>query len=179
MKNKTILSALVVTTALTITAQAEVVSKNESYIKEKPNGGYETKVITEKQTPAGTTKTYEKTVNVNVRSNGNVSKVSEIKSVTDPKGILNKQSNDSRSRYVEKENGGYEQVTTSKHTNSDGADVTLVTTTLVDVDADGNVKTTAKTERTIDPKGLLNKKTSTSEVKIINGEIVQSISKAD
>ena len=178
MKSRTILSALAITSVLSLAAQAEVVSINESYVKEKANGGYESKVKTEKQTLSGTTKTYEKKVDVNVKSDGNINKVSEVKSITDPKGILNQQSSDSRSRYIEKPNGGYEQVTTSKYTDNNGADVTLITTTIVDVEKNGNVKTTAKTEKTIDPKGLLNKTSSTSEVKILNGKVVESKSES-
>lgn len=70
-------------------------------------------------------------------------------------------------------------MTTSKHKNAEGTDVTMVTTTDVDVDNSGNVTTTAKTEKTVDPKGLLNETTTTNETKTVNGKVVKQIKKVD
>ena len=51
---------------------------------------------------------------------------------------------------------------TSEHTSASGTTTKTNTTTHVYDDADGNRKAVQKTETTSDPKGLFNKKTTTS-----------------
>jgi len=60
---------------------------------------------------------------------------------------------------------------------TDGTNVYYKTVTDVDVDTSGNVKTTATTEKTTDPKGLWNKTTTTNTTETVNGHLTKSSSK--
>lgn len=65
-----------------------------------------------------------------------------------------------------KDNGGYESTVKSKEVTAGGVAKTAETKVDVDVDSKGNVDRKVTSETTADPKGLMNKKTDTSETKI-------------
>lgn len=65
-----------------------------------------------------------------------------------------------------KKNGGYESKVTSKEVNQSGTSKNTESKVNVDVDSKGNVDKTVSDETTTDPKGLMNKKTDTSETQI-------------
>ena len=138
----------------------------------KKNGGYEASAYTQSTDDAGTTTTTERDVNVNVDSQGNIDKTVKAESSTDPKGLMNEKTNTAKTEIEDKLRGGYKQTTISKHTDAAGTDVTIKNITDVSVDRQGNVTMVVKSEKTIDPKGLFNEKTTTSMVKTVNGKIV-------
>jgi len=156
-------------------ADAEVKSK----VEYKKNGGYEANRTAERTTSNGTAVASETDVDVNVDSKGLVDKTVKVENKSDPKGLGNAKTEKSETRFEEKERGGYKQVTTRKSNDANGTNSTYETTTDVNVDAAGNVTTTATTEKVENPKGLLNQKTSTSKVKSVNGAIVDSKKKSD
>ena len=72
----------------------------------------------------------------------------------------------SKATMERKDNGGYESTVKSQETTSAGTAKTSESKVDVDVDSKGNVEKTVSTEATADPKGLMNKKTDTSETQI-------------
>lgn len=145
----------------------------KSKVEYKDDGGYESSRTAKQTTSSGTALKTENKVDVSVDSEGKVDKSVKAESTTDPKGLMNKKQDTSESKIEEKERGGYKQVTTRKHTDAEGTNTTFKTTTDVDVDSSGNVKTTATTEKVTDPKGLLNQKTVTNKVKTVNGRVTE------
>lgn len=65
-----------------------------------------------------------------------------------------------------KDNGGYESKRSTEHTTPDGTTHSSESKVDVEVDSSGNIDKTIKTESTVDPKGMWNKKDSTSETQI-------------
>lgn len=177
---KSLLAALAASASmgLAISAYAEEASE-KSNTKYHDNGGYETTSSSQKTNAAGTTSSTNSSVNVDVDSKGNVSREAKSETTTDPEGLMNKKTDNAESEIEEKPRGGYKQTTTRSHKDADGTNVYFKTVTDVDVDSSGNVTTTAKTEKTVDPKGFFNKTTSTSTTKSVNGRIVKSDSKAN
>ena len=170
-------------TLLTITAVVGAVSsvsasgqsaETTSKTQIKPNGGYESSTTSESTTPGGGTKTTNKEVDVNVDARGRVDSTVTNTTTTDPKGLLNKQVNNAQTTIEEKTNGGYTQTTTRAHRDANGTSIVYKTVTDVDVDNKGNVQSTVKTEKTVDPKGLMNEKTSSSQTKTVNGKVVET-----
>ena len=121
----------------------------------------------------GTTHTSDSTVKVDVDSKGRIDKTVTTDSSTDAKGVMNKKQDSSETQIEEKARGGYTQTTTNKHTDANGTDLTMKTMTNVDVDTDGKITTTATTEKTTDPKGLMNKEVSTTKSKSVNGKVIE------
>lgn len=182
MKNKNrLLAVLAATTTLSAAgfAYAESKAQAESKVEYKEDGGYESSRTSKHTDGKGTTTKTDANIDVDVHSKGNVSKTIKTTATTDPEGLMNEKKDDTKTVFEEKERGGYKQTTTTKHVNSDGTNVTLVTTTNVDVDKNGNVTTVAKSEKTVDPKGLMNKKTTTDETKMVNGKVVERNQKSD
>ncbi len=143
------------------------------------NGGYESTSTSQKTSAEGTTSTTNSSVNVDVDSKGNVTREAKTETTTDPSGFMNKTTDNAQSEIEEKPRGGYKQTTTRSHKDADGTNIYFKTVTDVDVDSSGNVTTTAKTEKTVDPKGLFNKTSTTSTTKSVNGRIVKSDSKTN
>jgi hypothetical protein len=180
MKKKFALLAATAAFGLATSAYAaDDSAQTKSNVEYKNNGGYEASRSAERTTTDGTTNASESKVDVSVDSNGNATKTEQTETSTDPKGLMNKKEDQNKTKFSEKENGGYTQTTTSKHKDADGTDVTLTTTTDVDIDKDGNVVTSAKTKKTVDPKGLFNSKTTTTKTKTINGRVVEQRKKVD
>jgi hypothetical protein len=72
-----------------------------------------------------------------------------------------------------KNNGGYESNVTSEEVNAAGTARTSEKSVDVDVDRNGNVVSTIDTEKTVDPKGLMNKKTTSTSTKAVNGKVIE------
>jgi len=173
---KTTLALLSATAVLALSGAslaADETVKGESKVEYKEDGGYESTRSSKHVTPEGTTHATETEVDVDVDSSGRASKTVKTEAVTDPKGLMNKKKDTSKTEIEEKPRGGYVQTTLSKHTEADGTDVTIKTVTDVDVDTSGNITTTAKSERVVDPKGWLNETKTTSTTKTVNGRVVE------
>jgi hypothetical protein len=173
MKNA--LAILSATTVLTLAASAfaDDIVKGESKMEYKDNGGYESTQSSERVTGTGTKHVTESNVDVDVDSKGRVSKTVETEKTTDPKGLLNTKKDNATTEIEEKARGGYKQTTTRAHTDREGTDIVNKSTTNVDVDAKGNVTEVVKTEKVVDPKGLLNKSKAVSKTKTVNGRVVE------
>lgn len=179
---KRIIAVLAATTALSLVNPAFAASESaegKTKVDYKSNGGYEATRSAEQTSADGTKHKSDATVDVDVDSKGKTSKTVKAESVTDAKGLGNKKADAAKTTYEDKDRGGYKQTTTRKHADANGTDTTYVTTTDVDVDSDGNVTTTAKTEKTVDPKGLMNKKTTAAKTKTVNGKVVEQTKDAD
>ena len=172
---KRMIAVLAATTALTLAAPVFAASEStdgSTKIDYKSNGGYEATRSAEQTSTSGTTTKSNADVDVDVDSKGRTSKTVKAESSTDPKGLGNKKDDLAKTTYEDKDRGGYKQTTTRKHKDAAGTNTTYTTTTDVDVDTDGNVTTTAKTEKTVDPKGLMNAKSTTTKTKTVNGKVV-------
>ena len=178
---KNITAILVATAAMGLATSAYAADESaqaKSKVEYKKNGGYESTRSADHTTAGGTTHTSESNVSVDVDSQGRIDKEVKSESVTDPKGLMNKKKDTSETEIEEKARGGYKQTTTRKHTDAEGTNTTYKTVTDVDVDADGNVTSTATTEKTVDPKGLMNETTSKSKTKTVNGQVVEQTKKS-
>jgi len=147
---------------------------DKSSTETKKNGGYESTTTSQGTTDAGTYNSTKTTDNVDVDSKGNVTRKYKTKSVEDPKGLMNKKTSTGEITYQDKDNGGYKKTVDEKSTNAAGTNYSHSSKTNVDVDAQGNVTTTKKTENTVDPKGFTNPSTTTTtSSKTVNGEVVE------
>jgi len=177
---KQFFALLTVSTAIGLagtTYAAEEAAKVNTKVEYKKDGGYEATRSSERITPSGTKNAAESNVDVSVDSKGRVDKKVKAEASSDPKGLLNKKQDTSETNIVEKDRGGFKQTTVRKHTDADGTNTTYKTVTDVDVDKDGNVTTKAMTERTVDPKGILNAVKSVTRSKTVNGQVVEESSK--
>lgn len=169
--------ALFATTAL-IFAQgafaADPSAKNEATIEYKKNGGYESKAASESTATGGTTRASKKTVDVDYDDDGKGSAEVKSEETRDPKGLMNKTTNKDNTSIEEKERGGYVKKTTSEHMNSKGEKVSVDTKIDREVDKDGNVTVEKSTDKAVDPKGLLNKKTTSTTKKTVNGSVTEN-----
>ena len=172
---KNLIALLAATTAVSLAsgAYADESSSTKANVDYKKNGGYESSRSAQSTDSSGTTVSSDSKVDVDVDSKGHVKRTVKSSTTTDPKGLMNKKSEDGKTVFEEKNNGGYKQTTTRSYTDREGTNVTYKTVTDVDVDNDGNVTTTAKTEKTVDPKGMMNSKTTTSTTKSVNGQVVE------
>lgn len=82
----------------------------------------------------------------------------------DAKGPNNK------TEYTTKDNGGYKVESKSKLTTEAGTDKSGSRTVDVDIDDDGSISKTVKSESVSDPEGLMNKVTSEAKTKIKEDE---------
>jgi hypothetical protein len=179
---KHMIALMAATTALGLASSAYAADpsmETNAEIEYKNNGGYESTRDSKSVDAQGTKVTSESDVDVDVDSQGNITKTLKSETVTDPRGLMNKQTDNGKTVFEEKANGGYVQTTTRSHVNKDGTNVTYRTVTDVDVQANGNVATTARTDKTVDPKGLFNSKTTSSMTKSINGQMVEQDKKVD
>ncbi len=168
------LSATTVLTMATAAFAADETAADNSKVRYKDNGGYESTQSSDHTTPGGTSETSKTEVDVDVNSKGQVSKTVESKTTTDAKGLLNARTDKAKTELDEKDRGGYKQTSTRSHTDHDGTNVSEKATTDVDVDKTGNVTETTKTSKTVDPKGLMNKHTTTTKAKVVNGAVVET-----
>lgn len=170
------LMLLVASTAIGLASHAYAANESaevKSNVEYKKDGGYEAKRSMEHTLTDGTKVSADSKVDVDVDSNGRVEKTAESESVSDPKGLMNAKKDESETTVKEKARGGYKKTTTKKSHDAAGADVDRKTTTDVDVDANGNVTSTTTVEKSVDPKGLMNAKTTSSKVKAVNGTVVE------
>lgn len=149
-------------------------SKQETKVEIQKNGDYESSRSSEHTAPDGTVHSYEQKTDVDVED-GRTTKTTETVTKTDPPGLMNSRKDTSKTEIIEKPRGGYTQITTNEHKDLDGTDVTIKTTTEVDVGADGKIITTAKSEKIVNPQGLMNREKTTSQTKSINGRIVERL----
>lgn len=146
----------------------------------KKNGGYSTSSSSSDTTAGGTTsETSNSKEDVDVDSSGKVKQHIESKSTVDPKGLMNKKTSESDTTVEEKDNGGYQEKREKESTNKAGTDYSNKSTTDVDVDSSGNVITTKERKETVDPKGLMNKKTTKTKIKEKNGQVIEEKSTTD
>ncbi len=153
--------------------------KVDAQVEYKKDGGYESTRTTKQTTDDGTTYKTKSEVDVDVDAAGRVDKKITTETVADPKGLMNKEKAVSETEFEEKERGGYTQTTIRKYKDANGTDVSLKTVTDVEIDKDGNVITTATTERTVNPEGLMNQTTTKSKTKSVNGKVIEQSKKTD
>lgn len=174
MKNLVMILASTAAVGLASSAfAANATAENKSSVEYKKNGGYEATATSEHTTAKGTAHEASEKVDVDVDSKGLRKETVKADSSTDPKGLLNAKKDTTKASYKDKDNGGYKQTKTDRHSDAAGTDTKVETTTDVDVDANNNATAVVKTEKTVDPKGLLNKKTTTNKAKAVNGVVVE------
>ena len=174
MKIKTILS-LLSTTAIIGFASAGYAADDsvKTKFKGSDNGGYEASSSAEHTTKAGTTIKSDKEVDVDIDDDGTVTKKTTSESKTDAKGLMNTKKNVTEVETKKKADGDYTRDTTTKHVNDDGTNVSTDAETAVDVKDNGDVETKTTIEKKVDPKGLFNSTKEKSEIKMINGKVVE------
>jgi opacity protein-like surface antigen len=173
---KNIFTLLATTAAISLMAPAyaaDVSSDSKVKFEAKDNGGYQSESTSKSVTAGGTVKTIDKSLDMDIDSDGKASKTVKTKTVSDPDGLMNRSEKDVEVEIEEKANGGVEKTEVSEETNSDGTNVTTESNTDVDVDSDGTVNATVKTEKIIDPDGLMNKTKVNTETKMRNGVVVE------
>ncbi len=149
---------------------ADPSADTQTSMQQKANGGYEANTTSEQTGADGAKITNDKKVDLSVDSNGKTTKTIK-KNSTASKGALHKSADKSVSEYKDKDNGGFKKTKTVTHTNTDGTNVKEKSTADVDVDSKGNVTSTEKSEKTVDPQGLMNATTTTSTTKSVNGTV--------
>ena len=149
--------------------------QNNAEVKYKDDGGYVVQKNGEQVDSNGAKHTTNSKTEVDYDANGNMKKtvVNTDKVKT---GVLHSKENQSKTEYQQTNDGGYMKTTTSDHTNTDGTNIETTSKTHVGVDANGNDVAVTKTKSTIDPPGLMNKTTSTTATKTVNGVPVESTS---
>jgi len=180
------LSALMITAAFVGFASAGYAADDstttQGSVDYKKNGGYDASRSSEQTLPDGSKKTSETTINKDVDSNGLATKkVTTETKVTPPgtvNGLLNQKKDVSTSEVKEKDRGGSDRTDTQKHTDPNGTNVTVKTSVNKDVDKNGNVTETVKSQQTVDPQGLMNAKTTETKTKTVNGAVVEESKQA-
>lgn len=145
----------------------------ETKTEYKDNGGYTTTTTEAKKNADGTTIKGEAKVDVDVDDDGDVTKKVKNEKITDPKGILNEKAKTSETT-IEQKDRGYVRETRSSNSNAAGTSTLTKEQRDVKVDAQGNVIETTKTDKVVDPKGLLNRESTTVEEKRVNGQTIES-----
>lgn len=179
---KNIFTLLATTAVIGLTAPAfaaDVSSDNKVKFEAKDNGGYESESVSKSVTARGTVKTTDKSVDMDIDSDGKASKTVKTKTVSDPDGLMNRSEKDVKVEIEDKANGGVEKTEVSHETNADGTNIKSETDTDVDVDSDGNVNATVKTEKVVDPEGLMNKTKVKTETKMRNGVVIEQHKERD
>jgi hypothetical protein len=174
--------AVLMSTAAVAGATYAIAGSNEpqtkAEIKYKDNGGYEINRSSEKVGPGGTKTTVDRKTDVEIDSDGHISRSAETEKVQDPKGLLNKATSKEETEYEESEDG-FTQKSTSEQKSSDGTHVSEKTTNDVTLDDDGNVEAVIETEKKVDPKGLFNSKTVSEKTELRNGQVVKQEKEVD
>ena len=123
---KNLFTTILVSTAASFSPAvyaADESAESESKVEYKDTGGYESTRSTERVTPSGSKVTTEKTVDVDVDSDGLTERTIKTETTADPKGLMNKKQDNSETEIEEKERGGYKQVTTRKDTDANGTNI--------------------------------------------------------
>ncbi len=171
---KHILALLATTAIIGVSSAAFAVDANvKSDFEAKSNGGYKTTTSTENTTATGTVKAADKKVDVDVDSDGTVTKTVKSKAVNDPKGLMNKQKHTSEMKTEKNADGTYVRKESDEKTDAAGTDMSVDSKTKVETDANGNVNTTTTLEKEVDPKGLFNSHTTETKIKMKNGKVVE------
>lgn len=156
-------------------ALANTVEKKgpETKTEYKDNGGYTTTTQESRKNADGTTVKGEAKVDVDVDSDGKVTKTIKNEKITDPKGILNEKAATTETS-VEQKNRGYSRETRTSNSNAAGTSTLTKEKRDVKIDAQGNVVENTTTDKVVDPKGLMNRESITTEEKRVNGQTVES-----
>lgn len=155
---------------------ADPMQQNNVQVQYKDDGGYTAEKSGEQIDANGVKHTADSKTDVNYDSNGNMKKTIS-NSDTVKKGLFQKKTNESKTEYQEKNDGGFTQTTTAEHTNDKGTDIKSQSKTESKFDANGNKIVTTKSKETIDPPGLMNKTTTTTVEKTVNGTVVEDQTK--
>lgn len=163
--------------ASALIALSSVAYANDSMIKSEfeatKNGGYKAVRDVERRAADGTKKTIHEKVNVKVDEAGNTVKKFEQKERTDRDGWFNAEKNKVTRKVKQNADGTMERVVEKDRVNPDGTNVKTKTNTQVERDAKGNMETTTEVKKTTDPKGLFNKHSKTSRVKMRNDKVIE------
>jgi len=173
---KKILLALAATTAIGLTANAyaaDSTAQADTKVDYKKNGGYDASSTAEQTNADGTKKVAKKSADVNVDSKGNLDETVKSETSSDAKGLMNAKKDTAKTTYKDKSNGGYKKTTTKAHVDHAGTDTKTENSTDVDVDSNGKTTEVDKTTNTTDPKGLMNKTSTTTKVKKVDGQVVE------
>ncbi len=176
MKNTTKLFGLMLSAAVIAAVPAyaaDVAAENQGKYEAKDNGGYTMKGSASETLADGTKKSAETKVDVDVDSEGKVSKTAEKTTTTNPEGSMNEKKTVSKTELKEKDRGGYEKKVVDKKTDAAGTDVKTEASVDVKVDSDGKTVEKHKTVKTVDPKGLLNQEKTVTTTKKVDGKIVE------
>lgn len=176
MKNTTKLFGLMLSAAVLAAVPAfaaDVAAENKGKYEAKDNGGYIMKGEASEKLADGTEKSAKTKVDVNVDSEGKVTKKAEKETTTNPEGSMNEKKTVSKTETKEKDHGGYEKKTVEKNTDADGTDTKMEASTDVEVDSHGKVIEKSKTVKTTDPKGLFNQEKSVTSTKKVDGKVVE------
>lgn len=176
MKNTTKLFGLMLSAAVVAAVPAfaaDVAAENKGKYEAKDNGGYTMKGEASETLADGTKKSAETKVDVDVDSEGKVTKKAEKTTTTNPEGSMNEKKTVSKTEMKEKERGGYEKKVVEKNKDASGTDTKLEASTDVEVDSDGKVTEKHKTVKTTDPKGLFNQEKTVTTTKKVDGKVVE------
>lgn len=163
-------------TAATAPALANVPTtdqKVESNSERRDNGGYATTSSKTKTDAAGTTVKSETKAELDVNDDGTSTKTTKQEHITDPKGTLNERAQTTETK-VKRNDDGYSTETRTSNSNAAGTSTLTKQQREVKRDAQGNVIETTKTDKVVDPKGLMNREATSTEQKRINGELVEN-----
>lgn len=177
MKKFAIVAALTALSVSSAALAADESAEVKSKIDYKKNGGYESTITSEKKGPDGTVMKSTTDVDVSVDSKGRVSEEIDSKSTMDPEGLGNKKESITKVESKEKAGGGYEETKIQKNTDAAGTNVTTKVEKEVEHKRDGTVVETTEVKKTVDPKGLMNKETTTIKTKKVDGVVTERTEK--
>jgi hypothetical protein len=176
---KNFFALLAVTTAMGLVQPAYAIDANAKVKYEsKANGGYESKSSSETNAN-GVATTRDKHIDVDVDADGTTTKNIVSETVNDAKGLLNKQKVTTEVETKKDAAGNYVRKVNAVKKDAAGSNIGSTTKTDVNVDANGNVETETKVEKTIDPKGLFNTTEETATIKLRNGKVIEKTVEKD
>jgi sarcosine oxidase delta subunit len=163
--------------ATALIALSSVAYANDAVVKSEfeatKNGGYEAVRDVERRAADGAKQHINEKINVKVDSKGNSVKEFKHKETTDRGGWFNKEKNNVTSEVKKNADGTMDRVVEKTHIDPKGTNVKTKTDTQVKTDGRGNMETTTEIKKTTDPKGLFNKHTETSRVKMHNNKVIE------
>lgn len=160
--------------AVTVPANANTPVKQEgptTTTEYKDNGGYTTTTNKAKVDAQGTEVKAKSKVDVDVNDDGSTTKTTKQEHIADPRGTMNERANTTETK-VEQKVDGYSRETRNSKSNAAGTSTLTKESRDVKVDAHGNVTETTKTDKVVDPKGLMNRESTTREETRVNGELI-------
>jgi len=174
-------TATALTLPFAVMAADNTSSDAQGSVQYKDNGGYTEKSSATEVNADGSKAKVEKKTDVSVDDNG-------LKSTDKKSETITKTAN-GRTLKTKKEmtakdkaNGGYKASAETANTDSKGTDVITKSTTDVSVSDDGTTTKEIKNKKTVNPPGLFNEKTSTTDTKIktdANGNVIDQSSKTE